>query len=180
MAASSLSTPTLCTRRQNLMRDPIGYLGRAHARVENGAVDAVAPGDWFQAWFVLQPLEGGRVGVARRSVSEKALTDQLRSIAANDHRDVGERELRMILHAPGDAAIVTDFGGLHVRVRITRQYGWAGRECLDLVEMHRHGIERPGLAGVHRMVVSGRRDGDAAPDSDLAALRIGAHRSAGR
>ena len=86
----------------------------------------------------------------------------------------------MILHPPGDTAIVTDFGGLHVGVGVARQDGCAGRQRLDLVEVHRHGIERRGLAGKHRMAVSRCREGDAPPNPDFAALRIGADRAAGR
>ena len=53
----------------------------------------------------------------------------------------------MILHAPGDRAVDRDLGRLHVGMRVRRQHGGAGRQRLDLVEMHRDGVEHGALAG---------------------------------
>ena len=85
------------------------------------------------------------MAVARGLIGEEALADQPRPVAAHDRRHVGERKFRMILHAPRDRAVNVDLGRLYIRMRIHRQHRGAGRQRLDVVEMHRDGVEHDAL-----------------------------------
>ena len=85
----------------------------------------------------------------------------------------------MILHAPGDRAVAADLGALHVGHLVGGEHGGAGRQRLDLVEMHGRRVEHLVLADVHRMLAAGLGQPDGAAEADLAALGILADAAAG-
>ena len=95
------------------MRDPVGDLRDAHGWVEHGLVDAVAPGERLVGGLAVERVESAGIGAQRRLVGEEAFADQPPPVAAHDRRHVGEREFRVILHAPRDRAVDLDLGRLH-------------------------------------------------------------------
>ena len=71
-------------------------------------------------------VEFGEMIGARRNIScciGEASSYYFIRLASQSNGDFSERQFRMILYAPEDAAIIADLGGLNVRHAIARQQG---------------------------------------------------------
>ena len=140
---------------------------------------------WRQASGLLSGSRSSTIklaGVAQQVLfrGEEPFLHQPHAGAAHDRRELAQRIFRMILHAPGDGAVVADLRRLHAGHGVERQHGGVGRQRLDLVEMDRHGLEAVGLAVVHRVLAAGRREPDGTAEPDLAPLGVAPHAAARR